>query len=106
VPRQAKILSIITKSRSTESVVDKNKSQNRREELDDAGTRLGANPNKSLQVLVLQCGVARSTSDIGIRLKLLSYRITTVRGFCLQFVKQELKTACDFRNRKSADLLT
>jgi hypothetical protein len=52
-----------------------------KEELDDSGTRLGENLNKSLQVLVLQCGVARSTSDIGIRmLKLRFYKITTIHG--------------------------
>jgi hypothetical protein len=69
---------MMTKSPSA----DKKKSRNRHVLTDDVSTTgLGANPQKSFQVLVLQCGVAGSTSDVDIKfLKLRPYKTTTVHG--------------------------
>jgi hypothetical protein len=66
---KATIYSIVTKLRSTASVLDKNKSWKRyvltEEKLDDIRARLEASPKKPFRLLALQCRLAECTAHTG-----------------------------------------
>jgi hypothetical protein len=63
---------MVSKLRSTRSLLDKNKCRKRlvltEEKLEDIGTRYEVSPKKSFHLLALQCEVAKNTAQGGTKL--------------------------------------
>jgi hypothetical protein len=105
VLHKATIHNIVTKLCSMGSVPDQKKYRKRH--VDDISVQLKASPKKSLHILALQCGLAKSTARVGTKLlKLWPCKTIVYIVFCLQIKTQEFSTVVGFRNQYSMDLLT